>query len=69
MPEVLRVRFMGKGAGEGACADEGSGEGAGEDGAEGADEDGGEGAGEGGAVGVCGATGGTTIEGTSSRNL
>jgi hypothetical protein len=56
MPEVLRVRCTGKGA----CADEGGAEGAGEGGAEGA--------GESGAVGVCGATGGMTIEGTSSRN-
>jgi hypothetical protein len=31
-------------------------------------EGGGEGVREGGAIGVCGATGGTTIEGTSSRN-
>jgi hypothetical protein len=54
MPEVLRVPCTGKGAGEG--------------GAEGAGEGGGEGVGEGGAVGVCGETGGTTIEGTSSRN-
>jgi hypothetical protein len=60
MPEVLRMRCMGKGAGEGACASEGGGEGAGEGGTEGA--------GEGGVVGVCGANGGMTIEGTSSRN-
>jgi hypothetical protein len=60
MLEVLRVRCTGKGAGEGGCAGEGSGEGAGEGSREGA--------GEGGTVGVCGATGGMTIEGTSSRN-
>jgi hypothetical protein len=65
MPEVLRVRCTGKGAGEGACSSEGGGEG----GAEGTGEGGAEGAGEGAAVGVCGATGGMTIEGTSSRNL
>jgi hypothetical protein len=52
MPEVLCVRCTGKDTGEGACADKG----------------GGEGAGEGGAVGVCGATGGMTIEGTSLTN-
>jgi hypothetical protein len=34
----------------------------------GTDEGGKEGAGEGGTVGVCGAIGGTTIEGTSLRN-
>jgi hypothetical protein len=62
MPEVLRVRCTGKGAGEG------SGEGAGEGGAEDAGEGGEEGAGEGGAVGVCGTTRGMTIEGTSSIN-
>jgi hypothetical protein len=50
-------------------ADEDSGKGAGEGGAEGAGESGMEGVGEGGTVRVCGATGGTTIEGTSSRNL
>jgi hypothetical protein len=54
MPKVLRVQCIGKGTDEGACA--GGGEG------------GAEGAGEGGTVGVCGATGGTMIEGTSSRN-
>jgi hypothetical protein len=58
MPEVLRVRCMG--TRDGACVGEGSREGAG--------EGGGEGVGEGGPVGLCGATGGTTIEGTSSRN-
>jgi hypothetical protein len=68
MPEVLRVRCTGKGASEGACAGEGGGEGAGEGGTEGAGKGGAEGASEGGAVGVCGATGGMTIEGTSSRN-
>jgi hypothetical protein len=68
MPEVLRVRCTGKGAGEGACAGERGREGAGEGRAEGAGEGGGEGAGEDGTIGVCGATGGTTIEGTSSRN-
>jgi hypothetical protein len=68
MPEVLGMRCTGKGGGEGACADEGGGEGDGEDGAEGVGEGGAEGAGEGGAVGVCGATGEMTIEGTSSRN-
>jgi hypothetical protein len=68
MPEVLRVQCTGKGAGEGACADKGGGEGAGEGGGEGTDEGGVEGTGEGGAVRVCGATRGTTIEGTSSRN-
>jgi hypothetical protein len=68
MPEVLHVRCTGKGAGEGACAGEGGEEGADEGGAEGAGEGGVEGADEGGAVGVCGATGGMTIEGTSSRN-
>jgi hypothetical protein len=56
MPEVLRVQCTGKGAGEGACAREGGGEG------------GAEGAGEHSTIGVCMATGGTTIEGTSSRN-
>jgi hypothetical protein len=60
MPEVLHVRCTGKGAGEGACAGKGGGEGVGEGGAEGA--------GEGGAAGVCGATRGTMIEGTLSRN-
>jgi hypothetical protein len=55
MSEVLRVRCMGKGAGEG--------------GGEGACEGGTEGAGEDGAIVVCGATGRMTIEGTSSRNL
>jgi hypothetical protein len=55
MSEVLRVRCTGKGASE--------------DSVEGAGECGVEGAGEGGAVGVCGATGEMTIEGTSSRNL
>jgi hypothetical protein len=68
MPEVLHVRCMGEGAGEGACAGEGDGEGASEGGGETAGEGGGQHAGEGGAVGVCGATGGTTIEGMSSRN-
>jgi hypothetical protein len=64
------VRCMGKGAGEDACTGEGIGEGActGEGGGEGAGEGGTEDAGDGGAVGVCGATGGTTIEGTSSKN-
>jgi hypothetical protein len=58
MPKVLRVRCTG--AGDGACTGEGGGEGA--------DEGGGEGGGEVGPVGLCGTTGGTTIEGTSSRN-
>jgi hypothetical protein len=68
MPEVLRMRCMGKGTGDGACVGVGGGEGAGEDGGEGAGEGGGEGAGEGGTVGVCRATEGTMIEGMSSRN-
>jgi hypothetical protein len=58
MPEVLRVRCTG--TGDSACAGECGREGAGESGVEGADEDG--------TVGLCGTTGGTTIEGTSSRN-
>jgi hypothetical protein len=68
MPEVLHMRCTG----EGPCAVEGSGEGTDEGGGEGVGEGGGEGTGEGasegGAVGVCGATGGTTREGMSSRN-
>jgi hypothetical protein len=63
MSEVLRVRCMGTGDGAcvGECVGEGTGEGVGE------------GVGEGGPVGLCGTTGGTTIEGTtiegtSSRN-
>jgi hypothetical protein len=44
-------------------------DGAGEGGAKGAGEGGMEGVGEKGTVRVCGATGGTTIEGTPSRNL
>jgi hypothetical protein len=59
MPEVLRMRCTGASASEGACASKGSGEGAGDT----------EGGGEGGAIGVCGATRGTPIEVTSSRNL
>jgi hypothetical protein len=68
MPEVLRVRCTGKGAGEGTCTSEGGGEGADEGGAESAGEGGAEGAEEGGAIGVCGATGGMMIKGTSLRN-
>jgi hypothetical protein len=69
MSEVLRVRCTGKGSCAGEGGREGAAEGASEGGAEGAGEGGGEGAGEDDAVGVCRATGGTTIEGTSSRNL
>jgi hypothetical protein len=58
MPEVLHVRCTS--TGDDACASEGAGEGAA--------EGGGEGGGEGGPVGLCGTSGGTTIEGTSSRN-
>jgi hypothetical protein len=38
MPEVLRVRCISKGTGEGACTSEGGGEGASEDGGEGVSE-------------------------------
>jgi hypothetical protein len=69
MPEVLPMRCTGEGAGEGACADEGAGEGIGEGDEEGTNEGGAEGASEVCAVGVCRATGGITIEGTSSRNV
>jgi hypothetical protein len=60
MLEVLRVRCTGEGTGKGACT--------GDDGGEGAGKGSREGANEGGAIWLCVTTGGTTIEGTSSRN-
>jgi hypothetical protein len=60
MPGMMRMRCMGEGAGEGACTGEGGGEGT----SKGCREH----ASEGGTVGVCGATGRTTIEGMSLRN-
>jgi hypothetical protein len=63
MPEVLCVRCTG--VGDGACTGEGGGERADKGDGEGAGEGGEEGGNEGGPAGLCGTTGGTTIEGTS----